>query len=173
MEHEIWKQVPRWENIYEVSNLGRVRRVAPVKGKETCRLMNFSDCGYGYKYVKFRFNGRSERPLVHRVVMEAFVGSRPSQIQVNHKDGIRSNNALSNLEYVTCSENHKHAYSVLGRTKTNTKGEKNGMAKLTSYKVEEIRRMYSRGGITQQKIADQYGVNQTMIGFIVRRANWT
>lgn len=104
--------------------------------------------------------------------MAAFVGECPPKLQVNHKDGQRSNNALSNLEYVTCSENHKHAYAVLGRKKTITKGEKNGRAKLNIAQVEEIRRMYARGGISQQKIADQYGVNQTMIGFIVRKANW-
>lgn len=94
-------------------------------------------------------------------------------MQVNHKDGVRNNNHLENLEYVSCSGNHLHAYRTLGRAPVSNKGMAAGRAKLTDDQVRSIRIRYAAGDVSQQALADEYSVNQTMIGFIVRRTNWS
>jgi hypothetical protein len=58
-------------------------------------------------------------------------------------------------------------------SKVSNKGEKAGRAKLTDQQVLEIRRLYSQGGVSQTVLAKKFGVDQTMIGFIVRRVSWT
>ena len=65
----------------------------------------------GYFQIPLRVNGQYKTRLVHRLVAEAFLG--PSDLSINHKDGVKDNNHIDNLEYVTRSENTLHAYNVL------------------------------------------------------------
>lgn len=170
---ERWLPVVGWERAYEVSSLGRLRRVAGGCGTRAGRILNPTRLANKYLAVRFRHNSRYSRPLAHRVVAEAFLGPPPAGMQVNHKDGVRSNNHLENLEYVSCSGNHLHAYRTLGRTPVSNKGTAAGRAKLTDEQVRAIRIRYAAGDVSQQALADEYSVSQTMIGFIVRRANWS
>ncbi len=94
---------------YEVSNLGRVRSL--------CR-----SAAFGIKVMKLQVprNGYptvlldKKRCLVHRLVAIAFIPG-DCTLTVNHKDGVRSNNAASNLEWVSMGQNHRHAFRTLGR----------------------------------------------------------
>lgn len=97
---EIWLDIPGILG-YQVSDLGSVRNEK--------RVIAISTDAAGYKNVQIG----KKRYLVHRLVASAFLG--PSDKQVNHKNGIRGDNSLSNLEWVTQSENHRHAFRVLGR----------------------------------------------------------
>lgn len=99
---ETWKPVPGREEQYAVSNHGRVLSFR----RRTPQLLTPQRFSNGYVGV---YLGRGKCHLVHRLVMEAFVG--PSKLQVNHKNRDRSDNALSNLEYVTTSENHRHSHA--------------------------------------------------------------
>lgn len=114
---EIWKDVPNHSN-YEVSNEGRVRNKATGKALSSSGSIK----GEGYAGVTLGTgvgtgNGRKSNGLkmksykVHRLVMLAFVGPCPEGCNVNHKDGDKRNNSLSNLEYVSYSENTRHAIS--------------------------------------------------------------
>lgn len=95
---EEWKDVVGYEGRYEVSNLGR------IKNKEDKILVpQLTRTGY---YKVTLFNGKKKGKLIHRLVMEAFVGQ--SELQVNHKDFNKINNQLSNLEYTTSRENIHH-----------------------------------------------------------------
>lgn len=97
-----WREVVGYPR-YQVSNEGQV--IGPRFG-----LMHPSISVKGYCYVTL--DDRKNK-FVHRLVAEAFLG--PSDKQVNHKNGVRSDNRVENLEWVTPSENQKHAFAVLGR----------------------------------------------------------
>lgn len=155
-----WRPVPGL-SAYEVSNLGRIRKAYT---KEMCTFFRMRG---GYLKMNFYDDGVAHSRLVHRVVMAAFVG--PSKMQVNHIDGNKTNNKLSNLEYVTQSENIKHGF----RTGLYTNiGEQNPSAKLNWDKVDEIRLLAQLKTHTHKQIAEMYGVGQTAITNIVNGKKW-
>ena len=104
---------------------------------------------------------------VHRLVMAAFVGPCPEGHEVNHKSGDRTNNRLTNLEYVTPSANHVHSRTVLKRTI----GETHGMARLTESKIKGIRRL-STAGVSRNDLALAYECSPSNIKRIVKRETW-
>lgn len=105
MNQEIWKDVSGYISIYQVSNLGRVRRI----DKKTRRLpdgfLKISEHYKGYGVVKLI----NKRIFVHKLVAEAFIKKRPVGLQINHKDCNKKNNFIENLEYVTQKQNMQHA----------------------------------------------------------------
>lgn len=114
--NEIWKDIKGYEGIYQVSNLGRVRR---IKGWETIgmygqiikRQSNGIIQGYkgkrqnDYWRVQLRKDGKTIKKTVHQLVYEAFVGEIPDGMQVNHIDENKDNNRLDNLNLMTPKEN--------------------------------------------------------------------
>lgn len=103
---EEWKKVAGWSR-YEVSNLGNVRRASDKVSKTIVK--KDADKDLSYYQVGFHQEGKGKTMLVHRVVAEAFLGPCPEGLEVNHKDGDKHNNALTNLEYVTRQQNMRHA----------------------------------------------------------------
>lgn len=174
MNQENWLPLIGWEGVYEISSLGHITR---TKKHRRCNAgpLKCSAKVNGYPVVHLRDGpNKNASSLVHKLVALTFLGAPPSdQHQVNHKNGDRSDPRLINLEWVTCSENHIHAYHMLNRATVSNKGTAAGRAKLTDKNVIEIRRRYTAGGISQQSLADEFGVTQPMIGCIVRRVNWT
>lgn len=107
---EEWRAVQGW-SAYEVSSMGRVRRVGAAKGATVGAVLATEVNGGGYHRVSLSQPGRpGRRVLVHRLVAHAFLGQRPDSLDAHHEDGDKDNNAASNLRYVTRSENLKHAY---------------------------------------------------------------
>lgn len=120
---EIWKQIKGWGN-YEVSNTGRIRRKEIYvnhwrggKRKLPMREMKIKNSwAKGYKGITFTTKDRKfHNFLVHRLVALAFIPNPDSKPQVNHKDGNKGNNYVSNLEWATPSEDIYHSVNVLGR----------------------------------------------------------
>ena len=111
---------------------------------------------------------------VHRLVASAFLPPPPIEyIQVNHKDGDKTNNCVDNLEWCTAAMNAWHAYYVLNlRQLSNLKGEQHGHAKLTEAQVLEIRQLYATGLYTQAQLAELFPVNNTAISHIIVRRRW-
>jgi len=119
----------------------------------------------GYISISFSFGTK----LAHRLVAEAFLGKCPPDKEVNHINGIKSDNRISNLEYVTKSENAKHACRLL--LKRNDK-ENNPRAKLTMEDVKRIKEMRFVDGLSFAKIAETFDVTPESISNACRGKTW-
>ena len=106
---EIWREIPNTNGYYQVSNIGNVRSMPRNKTKGgILKLMTYDR--NNYYIVKLCVNGKETRHFVHKLVAQAFIPNHLNKPQVNHKNGIKTDNRVSNLEWVTCSENIEHAF---------------------------------------------------------------
>lgn len=125
---EIWKDIYGYENLYQISNLGRIKSLSHInnlgKLRPECILGNrLSDRGY-HTAVLYN-NGKPKSFKVHRLVAFAFIPNPDNKPHVNHIDGVKSNNLINNLEWVTISENQKHAFNI-GLNKISCKRDSKG-----------------------------------------------
>lgn len=164
--NEEWRPVVGYEGVYEVSNLGRVKRVGPAKGAQSGRVLKPLPDRRGYQSVVLWCKFVEKRTFIHKLVAAAFIGPRPDGLAVNHIDHDPTNNRAANLEYVTNRDNTHHAMKA-GRM---AHGERHGSAKLTADQIIDIR---AASGITQRELAAKYGVGQMTINAILRRKTWT
>lgn len=171
---EIWKDVIGYEGIYQVSSLGRVKRVAGGHGATPGRVLKPIKHPNGYLQVCLYRDKKVSRKYVHRLVLEAHVGPAPEGCEGNHKSGDKTDNRIGNLGWVTRSENNKHAYRVLGREPTIAppRGEAHGQSKLADEDVIEIRELWATGKYLQRELAEMFGVTRQTIGKIVNRRLW-
>ena len=101
---EIWKPVRNYEGLYEVSNMGRVKSLNYNRtGKE--RIMKGLDNGHGYLFVQLCKDGKAKNCRINRLVAMAFIPNPDNLPEVNHKDKIRTNNRVDNLEWCTTQYN--------------------------------------------------------------------
>lgn len=124
MAHEEWRSVVGYEGLYEVSSLGRLRSLDRTTEANN-RWGNIAPRKYSGRLLKSHMTTNSyesrvfargeKHHLVHRLVAEAFIPNPMSLSEVNHKNGVRSDNRVANLEWVTSSENKRHSYNELGR----------------------------------------------------------
>ena len=145
---------------YEVSNTGFVRN------KKNESIMKLSDNGKGYKSLCFgrTYAGNNTRRYIHRLVAEAFISKTDGKNHINHKDGDKENNCVTNLEWVDPSENVKHSWDT-GLSACTPKV-------LTSEMVIDIYNEATDGVIPQTAIAKKYGVCQQTISEIKRKLIW-
>lgn len=131
---EIWKEVKGWEGIYWISNLGRVKN-------QFNKIMKTFINGVGYKQIVFRANHIIQRPLIHRLVAEAFVPNPdPEHFSViNHIDETRTNNNATNLEWTTTMGN-LHSGTVQERLAVHNLARRN--KKLSSLSTQEEKDAY-------------------------------
>lgn len=131
--------------------MGRVKILSPAKSN--------------YGYVQFKLGGRKGRCVfIHRIIWETFMGKIPLGLEINHKDGIKSNNKLSNLEICTSSENQKHAYQT--NLKLPVIGEDHGQSKLLEIEVVKIKKMLIERRVFRREIAKLFGVSLSTINAI-------
>lgn len=168
---ERWRPAPGFPS-YEVSDRGRVRTYKGVNQhagpRKKPRIMRQRVGRDGYMRVTLQDREGVKRVIaVHLLVARAFLGRPGGGLVVRHRDGDRGNPALSNLEYGTEKENSadklKHG--------TDARGERNASALLSCDEVEEIVDM--RGRMTQQEIADIYGISRQAVSDIHRGITWS
>lgn len=165
---EIWKPVPNpeWKDTYEVSNLGRVRRVKPACGATVGKVLKPIIVGKGYCRVSF---GRHCAVSIHQLVATVFIGPCPPGHEVNHKNGIKTDNRVDNLEYATPTENNKHAVDLGLRWKH--RGEAHHSTKLTAQTVEAIRELLAQG-VRQATVARRFQVSKSIVNRIKLGRTW-
>lgn len=127
---------------YEVSRTGAVRHSTSL------RILRHRVTYNGYKCVNLRLNGRCKTCRVHRLVASVFFDQQddPKKNQVNHKDCNKHNNRASNLEWMTCSENHLHAY-------------KNGCRRPHQYIEPSVVKAIRRDSGATSEVAAKLGLN--------------
>jgi len=196
LPNETWKIIKNFPD-YEVSNFARVRRAVTSNGGMKNRILQQCLNKGGYFTVAMKSNGKLFRKTVHSLVAAAFIGTRPKNLTVNHKDGKKINNLPENLEYLTVLQNIRHANRIgLIRKGKNhpsflhperlprgdnhharkhpekmARGEKHGRARLSSEQVFEIKKELFHGGIALQ-IARRYGVSEGMVQGIKHNRTW-
>ena len=149
---ERWADVLGYGGLYQVSDQGRVRQGRGVYS----RVLSQTKTNVGYLVVSLSDGTGFKRKYVHRLVAEAFMLNHAKGAEVNHINGDKTDNRLVNLEWVTHRENMQHARNVLKRWQ----GRRNLYArKLTDDDVRAIR----SSNMTQQGLADQYGVSRVAI----------
>lgn len=119
--NEVWKPVKGFEKLYEVSNLGKIKN---ARGK----ILKTYKINSGYEAVKFTVRTKRSSHLVHRLVAETFIDNPENCKEVNHIDETKTNNKVTNLQWVTSSQNKQHSlksgrYNKIFETK-NSLGKK-------------------------------------------------
>jgi hypothetical protein len=170
---EAWRPCPGFEGWYEVSDLGRVKRVKAGRGTHVGKIQQPAVCKNGdYLYVTLHTMGKAYPKAVSRLVALAFLPNPLNLPEVNHKKGKEKwNNAVDNLEWSTRSENMQHAFGtgLFG----DRKGENHTQARLTWEQVAEIRGRHipGRNG-NAAALAKEYGVSYSHIWGIATGRTW-
>lgn len=161
MKKEEYRDVVGFEDYFQISNLGN------VFSKRSNRILKQTKSKTGYWTFATKIGGRNGTDhcfKVHRLVAEAFIPNPESKPFVNHIDGCKTNNVVSNLEWVTPKENSDHAWS----TGLQLPRPKHSQRKLTDDQVREIRGSTK----TNRELASIYEINHVSIGRIKRRESY-
>ncbi len=118
---EIWKDVPGYEGLYQVSNMGRVKSLERTRNMNLPghkkpapvpeRILKFGE-SQGYQAVTLAKDGVNRKIRVHKLVALSFIPNPDRKPDINHKDGNKHNNTIENLEWVTAKENQQHALAT-------------------------------------------------------------
>lgn len=149
-----WRDVPGYEGHYQVSNTGQVYSLKSNKAMKQCKVTG------GYYAVMFWLNGIGKMHTVHSLVALAFIGERPPDYYTHHKNEIKTDNRVENLEYMLASEH----------TRMHVIGEKSTRTILTADKVRQIREL-RKSGKKRRELAKMFGVAPATINNVVSRKN--
>lgn len=170
---EVWLPVVGYEGYYEVSSLSRVRSVERVvnegkKGAYLAKGVVLRPGLGGTGYYTVSLCGKSYK--LHRLVAIAFIENPLNKDFVNHKNGIKTDNRIENLEWCTSVENNRHAFA--SGLKPNTMGENHWLSKLNPQKVKQIRKYYSGNIYTQIELCKMYSLSPCTINNVVHFKSW-
>lgn len=170
---EIWKDIKGYEGSYQVSNLGNVKsldREMMVNGgikQYYSQVRKPSVMKDGYLAMTLWRDSKGKSLRVSRLVAAAFLENPDGYDQVNHKDGIKENNNVDNLEWCSSSQNAQHALRV-GLRKS---GENHSCSKLTNFQVRQVPNLLAQG-FSQKYISNLYGVSYSTIKNICQGRKW-
>lgn len=171
---EIWKDIENFKN-YQVSNLGNVRSLDRVeffgchtrirKGTLFTPQVNRD----GYLKVGIRQNGKYVLKSIHRLVAEAFLPNENNLPQVNHKNGNKQDNTVSNLEWISAKDNCIHAIKTnLYQT---ARGESSNRSHLTESDIIKIREIY-QSIKNYCEVARIFKISEATARAIIKRETW-
>jgi len=176
MDEEIWLPVSGYEEIYRVSNLGRVKSidhfVLVSSGRNRIqkgRMIKADISSKGYTQVSLSKNKSKFHTGVHRLVAIAFIENNNDKPQVNHIDGNKQNNRVENLEWCTNQENQIHAVS--NNLISHNTSDKHHMSKLTNTDVRHAR-YFNKNGFSTKKLSVVYNVTTTAMHNILNNKTY-
>lgn len=164
VEGEVWKDVKGYEGHYQVSNLGRIKS---FKRKEPRIFSRKLGAERRHLVISLLKNGLKLQKLIHRIVLETFIGPCPENMEACHNDGNPLNNKLNNLRWDT------HKNNELDRIRHGTwgEGEKHSRAKLKQYAVDFIRAAFL-DGMSLKTLAAIFNVREDHISTICNERAW-
>lgn len=165
MEKRINDFLPNIKDLYTINDNGEI--FSDISGKMKTRNKGNTE----YQIINFMTQeGKKKTYRVHRLVMMAFKPIEDmDNLEVNHIDGDKKNNALSNLEWCSASENQKHAFQT--GLQQPRKGEKSNFSKLTQADIDKIFELRNLGWL-QKDIASQIGCTRSNISYILNHKTW-
>lgn len=175
---EEWRPAPGYEGLIDVSSCGRVRTLDSIRTSKRCGVPNkqikkgvvmrpFAS-PRGYPTVAPKFGQVRKKLLVHRLVAKAFIGGYFEGATVNHIDGVKTNNRIDNLEWLSKEENTREAWRT---GLVDLRGERQPTSKLTRTDIKEIKECL-RHGETQVSIGQRFGVSSALISLINAGKRW-
>lgn len=179
MSKEIWKDLPKYEGLYQASNMGRVRSLDRYRPHGKTKTKQFRKGkllkpGYDGRYFSislFKNGVKTQKSRwLHQVIAETFLGPRPEGLHCAHKNGDSRDNRVSNLKWCTRQENEEDKKRH-GRI---VHGEKHQWSKLTEKDVLRIRKMYKPppNGLSCLKIGKLFNVGDECIRSIIIGETW-
>lgn len=168
MNTEIWREIEGYD-AYQVSSTGKVRSIYFLtrNNRKVLRVkeLKLTISRYGYHFVGIIINKKQKKYIVHRLVAKAFIPNPLTKAQVNHINGIKTDNRVENLEWVTPQENVQKAWD----TGLNEKVRVNSGFKSIPYNVvKEIREKYIPHKMSLPMLADYYNISITSVFNIVK-----
>jgi predicted XRE-type DNA-binding protein len=158
---EVWKKIEQFDS-YSVSNKGMVINNYTQKIRKPIVKIQ------GYVSITFykKVDKKNKSISIHRLVALAFLPNPENKPHVNHINGIKTDNRVENLEWVTASENEKHSYSVLNK-------KSNGIIR-RKIPLNEIKKIFEmkKKGFNQKEISIFFNVSQSAISFIVNKKTY-
>ena len=170
-KNEEWRTIPSHPN-YAASTFGRIKRLTSNTSGKAGKIRKPTKASTGYFCLRLSNDGVIKNYSVHSIVAETFLGKCDDNFQVNHKNGIKTDNRIENLEYVSCAENIQHSYRLGLQSKEQNQGAKNGRAKLTETEVKAILNSADRSHGFTVRLAKQYNVAPNIISRIVGGKIW-
>lgn len=164
---EIWKDIPEYEHTYQVSNLGRVRRLSGSYKCHKDRILKPGIKNTGYKIVSLWKNNKQRMHRVCKLVLETFIGPCPDGMECRHLDGNSGNDILTNLKYGTKQENINDKF-LHGTT---IKGSMVWNSKLKETDIPKIKDLI-RLGFSDSEIGKIFNVNYATIYDIRKNKTW-
>lgn len=165
-----WKVIEEFPN-YAVSNIGRIKRIKKGRNTYIGKILKNVETEDGYFIVNLYKNNKGSSKYIHRLVLEIFNPIKNMNIlEVNHKDGNKENNNLSNLEWLTQIENINHAYK---NNLMSNIGVNNGRSILNENTVIQIKHVLKNTNLSQEKIGQLYNISRSTISAIKTGRLWS
>lgn len=158
MKIEQWKDIKNYEGLYQVSDYGKIKRIANGKSTYIGKILKPQIGRSRYSQITLHKNRQRKTFILHRLILEAFRCFCPSNMECRHLDGNLQNNKLNNLKWGTRSENRQDSIKHGTFFRPDNRGQKNKSAKLTNIKVKKIRYLLTLG-ISYTQIAKQFHVH--------------
>lgn len=162
--NETWVTIQNYPD-YQISSTGSVKSLKRNKEK----ILNLQKGTHGYLHVNLCKEGKLKTFKVHKLVGTAFLSNPFNLPQINHLDGVKTNNNIWNLEWVNNSDNSKHAFRLNLRS---NQGEKHPRSKLKEKDIIQIKSLYKNKKHTQKNLAELFNVSPQLIYYITSNRSW-